>query len=1222
MPTDTPPTKKTVRRGRRRLWGVLAIGLALGTGSSVATYHYYTTPERVRLLCESYLQQFTEGRVTVEAATFSWREGVRLTDVVVHDVPRATDDSTSFLNSTPAFSCRHVAIRLNPLSLITGGRRVESIIAESPTFAIVRDLADGSTNLSRLFRPMLEDPVRGMPAGAAPIVELREARVKVLSRSKEGDRVVDDLTVTIKARSRKLEPNIYDMVWESVGRGPRAGGITAEITAAHAASDGHSQIDLRTGHLRNVRGGLPWMSIEAVMLAINARYDAVGAWNDLLGLDGTVRAVDYNLTRDPQGDGAPSATIALNGASISVPINPAERDVPPHERYLRLEDVDGRITLTGEAIHVELDGLFHASPCHVSATIRAGDERPMTLADVAFEADISVQSLMFPRTDPETAPDEARFIAAFEGLARFYRTYQVRGRADLACRLTKRSGADHPIEVEHALVTLRGAGLTWRPFPYPADEVEGVVEYTPAEGLFLRGLHGRHGQTEIALEGWVEELKAWSKKRVAVTAKHVVVDDALRRALPERYRRIEARFQPEGSIDVEVLVTQEPGTMELPTRPQTRAEVALRGVSARYDDFPYPIDDLTGTLVFESSGAQLRALSGRAGAGRVQIDGQITTSDQVLDGLNLAITAQKVLFDDRLFEALSPEMRTLIDSFEPEGPFNLNAKLTLDPVSGRIVRDLSVMLDGASIRHEGLPIRLRDVIGEVRVSATEVLVNGLTGKYLGATVSVDGRLAAAGAAQSATLLVRANKLQLDDTIRRALPTAWREQLAAWSIDGPVSTETVFRTDPTPTGTRTFAPTSVRLDGVTVHHDDFPIPFHEVRGEIQFDARGIHGSGLTGRYGQAEVTVDLDVRREAGKEDGTISLTAKSLPLDDSLRDLLSKRLRTTWDELTPEGTIDLHLERLSFHRPGADAPREWTVDGYAELTDVAVPHLLAIEHVTGTLVGGGLVLDRLAGTTLSGEFTLKTADILGRRVLDTRSEWSFTRAASGEGVFSLPSLSGLLYGGSVKGAVDLGFDREETEYNISATLHSVDIDKCLNANRTGERIDVRGLLDGRLHLSGTVGDTSSRRGGGQFEIFDGHIYRVPVILAILNVLDLSLTAEDVFGSARADFLISGDRAYLNDLWIRGAAFALVGGGSMSLPDQAVDLGLVRVNPNVAASSWSEFVKGAQREIVELRVTGPLSAPTVGLRPFPGIADELKELFKPRKKPGRIRPSSP
>ena len=191
-------------------------------------------------------------------------------------------------------------------------------------------------------------------------------------------------------------------------------------------------------------------------------------------------------------------------------------------------------------------------------------------------------------------------------------------------------------------------------------------------------------------------------------------------------------------------------------------------------------------------------------------------------------------------------------------------------------------------------------------------------------------------------------------------------------------------------------------------------------------------------------------------------------------------------------------------------------------------------------------------------------------------------------------------------------------------LHSGrDDDRCgrwsFVACEPAHTVEARGRADGHLYLSGVVGDPTQKRGGGRFEIVDGHIYRLPLVLAILHVLNLSIPDADVFDDARADFFITGNRVQLEDIVLRDSALALVGTGSLTLPDRGLDLDLV----NVGVHRWArvplltDFVEGASREFVELHVTGPLSRPTVRARPLRAFGEEFKRLFR-KKKPTRTQ----
>ena len=120
------------------------------------------------------------------------------------------------------------------------------------------------------------------------------------------------------------------------------------------------------------------------------------------------------------------------------------------------------------------------------------------------------------------------------------------------------------------------------------------------------------------------------------------------------------------------------------------------------------------------------------------------------------------------------------------------------------------------------------------------------------------------------------------------------------------------------------------------------------------------------------------------------------------------------------------------------------------------------------------------------------------------------------------------------------------------------------------------------------------------------------------MLDISVPNDDALHEFETEFFVVGNRLNLTDIALRGGSLTLVGEGSMSLPDQAVDLHLV----NIGGRSWArlpviaDLVEGAAREFVELHVTGPVSRPTVRAQPLRGLSDELKKLFQ-KKQPKKV-----
>jgi len=1203
------PTRQTAigqRTGRLRRTLLLVFLFAVVLTGYLLVRHY-TSSERIKAIAEVYLQQFTHGRVTIGSASFSFLDGVRLYDMTVD--PVQAEGSSGNRPVPPVFSCREAKLTHDLMSTLVGDFKINSIVVSQPTCVIVRDAALGRTTLRNLFNVPQRDDQQPV---SMPTIDLRNARITVISRERDDDRAVSELRLSVRALPSRQEPGVYDVVWES-DEGRRA--------------SGHSQIDLPTGRLRNVRGGLPWMSIEAVMLALDATYDGASAWCELLGLDGVVRASDFRLGGGPDQQQTSSATIELREASISIPIDEHERPLPAQDRYLRFERVNGHVEATTNEIQAEFDGLFHGSECSVVATFRGDVDKLSTLQDVGFEAKITAKGLTLPRPDPDSPPAEVRFINRWDKLVEFYHDYDPRGMADLHVDLAKLAGEGEPVVVNRLLFEAREGTASCRYFPYRLNAKGGSVEYTP-EGLWIRDLLAERNGGTVVVSGFMEKPTHESAKEILISGTNILIDDALANSLPSRFRKIGEPFNPQGRLDVEVLMAQPEGKNGMPEIWHSKTKIVLNGVSAAYDQFPYRVQQLTGTLVVAKDVIQVIDVTGTAGDAQIEINGSAVCGSRRIDDLDLSIEAHSVAFGENLFSALPTSLREPLMAFNPAGQFDCETSLGLDPENGTVQYVSHVALEGAILRHEAIPVELHDVDGHLTVTNDGIKVKDLVGRYQDATIHAEGAVTWADGRLTPEFTIRAENLRLDEKIRTALPAQTRQALADWQIDGPISTLTTVGPDSTSPDRAALVRTRAWLSGATIQHAKLPTPLRDVRGEFEISRDVVRAAGIEARFGSAKLHADFDVHRSAAEHEVEIKLSATGVKIDESYRSLLPKKIAGVWDSLRPTGSINLRIDSLRRYQAKPGEPPEWTVGGYVELANVSLPGAADLEGISGVLVGAGTVSDRMGGASLYGELSLTEMTVLGRRLDRIESNWSFVRAADGQGFLEFEPIRGSIYGGMAAGKVGLTFEDDKTEYSLETTIQGMQIQPFLNVPRDvrladRKPIDARGIADVHVYLSGSVGDASSRQGRGRFEILDGHIYRLPIMLAILNVLHLSVPDEDVFEDARAEFFIAGDRMQLRDISLRGSALGLVGSGSLSLPDQGVDLSFVNVGPRRWATIplLSDVIEGTSRELVELHVTGPLARPTVQARPFRGIQEEFERLFQ-RRKPRKIRPAGP
>lgn len=1199
---------KLPRRSRRGRIVALMLAVLVPVVAGLV-YRHYTHPERVRAMAEAFLQRFSHGRVSIESAELTWLSELRLVGVTVEE-PLRDDSSGRNQNSEPLFSCREVKLGLGLVSTLLGTPDVKSVLATEPTFLIVRNEDSGQFNLEGVWR---FDSLDGdWSRVKLPKVELHDARIRVAERHGTELRPVEDFTITLRARPARRTPFRVDITWQTNHWKP---------------SSGHAQMDVRSGHVQSVRGGLPWMRVEALMLAVDAKYRGAHPWNALLGLDGFLRATHFDFGGRLDRGAEASVVIELSDASLSVPVNKAEQAVEPGERYFRFDHVQGEVRLTSKQLDAKFSGRLHGSACSVSATIRSGADGFATLEDVDLTAEIVIDGIMLPRNDPVGAPAEARIVQQWPALASIYDTYDPHGPIDLELSVTKQAGADQPFSLERMRVVARGVDFSHRRFPYRVRDAHGTIDYAP-DGIVISEMHGLGATGTISIEGLVGNLDDSRIKRVSVIGTAIPLDDVFWAALPERYRRFRKQFNPNGSIDLNLVLTQ--SAADDPDRRKWRSHTAvgLRSISASYDRFPYPLEELTGSIVIDTETVTLTNLAGRAGQGRVNVDGTLRFDSQGLSDISVTVQGHEVPFNDQLYAALSDQARREVERFHPHGLFDSQTSLSWNARERRIEQATFVTLEDVMISYDRFPLPVTDVSGRIQINDTETILEGLTGKYGDTTLEAKGVLRRDAAVDGITLVVRARNVQLDEGLRDLLPPAAEEYLRDWRVEGPIATETVLTSDVARPG-EVLQRTRVEFVGASLSHPRLPVALSEVFGDALIDHAGVAAVSVRAKYGPADVQLTYDADRASREGCGIFSVTAENLTLDETVRDLLPSRLATAWERISPHGRLSVFLDELRCHRSDPLGAPRYSVRGRAELENVSLGSTDLLSGATGTLGLHGVINDGLGGTQLKGAFNMPRVDLQGLRIERSQGEWSYVCTKSGEGMVAFRSMYGRLFGGLVSGDVDLEFSGSRLDYNVMATARRMQLAPFLNALRSSrggvhDPIDAEGTVHGRLVLSGTVGDDASPRGGGRFEIVEGHLYRLPLMVGILHVLNLSVPREDAIEEAQAEFDVVGDRIELKDIQLHGKALFLRGYGVLSWPDRSVDLSLFSVSPNDWAREipiLAALIEEASKELVELHVTGPLSKPMVRVRPFHALTDELHRLLK-KKKPRQLQAVKP
>lgn len=1183
---------------RRRRGRVLLVTVLVAAAVCVGTYKYLTSDERVRRIVEHELQRYAPGLVTIGSARFSLFGSTVLHDVVIHSVSLDPAHPIPDLLTCPRIELMH-----DPFRAVLGAPKIDALIADDPTCTILHVDQDSQSSLASVMTTIVD--AAPTQAGSVPLIELRHACVRVLDRGDDGDREVGELRLNVRGRESATEPGQYDVDWESI---PSGSGALPER--------GHAQIDMHTGTLRNIQGGLPQMNLEAVLLAVNARLKGAGAWAELLGIGGKVHAGDFELTNNEEAD-TRSATIDLTDITLSIPCDKLESSESDQARYVRFEDVLGTAVVTGHHIDVAFDGKFQGRPCHLNGTLTWEDD-PESWMDMGFDLQVRVDGLTMPERDDPDHPEAARFIAAHPSIARIYDEFSPSGKADVELSFTRKPGHGRPVRLRHARLTPQDGTIVPRALPYRIDDLTGEIALSE-DSATIHELRGQHGDSTITIRADFDAPIDTGRAEVVINAKRLPLDEELAKLMPKDYRLAWEQSGATGTVDVEVDAKREPPVDGRAAVWHATKTLTFDDLSAVFKAFPYPLKHLGGRLIIDDDRVVIDQIAASDDKSSLQAHGTLTLSEGNVSAMDVTLRGKGLEVNDALLDALPESIKAAVADFHPTGRFDLETRLTGSADQPELHYLTRITLRGNTIRHEALPVEISDVLGEIIIDGDTATLHDVTGRHGTAVVRANGVVHRPSTGLPADLVIECSRVRPTDDIYAALPPAWRAAVSGWDIDGEADLTVhvgIARGD----SGRTTTTATVELDGATIRPPRFPVPIEDVRGTIHVTEAGVQAPKLTGRYGAAGLSGSIDYTfDESGPGKALIKLRAANLALDERVGALLSERMRTSWDQWQPGGTIDLDLDRLGFLAVGPDQSPTWTTSGRAKLRDVSFDGGAGIDRAVGDVAFTGFVCDRSGGLTLSGNIDLAGVRVHERKLEAVTGAWSLLRAAHGLGRFAIKNINANLYDGSLIASVVLNLEPDATHYEVSADLREANLAPLLKPDaRQRDDETTEGRADIQFELMGKAGDVASRRGQGIVNVVGKDIYRMPVVLSMIQVLNLAMPISRSFNALEARGYLVGDTISLTDARVSGEGVMLVGQGTVALSNLAADLIFVSVNP----SKWgrvpvlNDLLDEVSRRVVALGVSGTLHDPIVRIRPFHGLAEELRTIFVKQKPKNR------
>jgi hypothetical protein len=819
---------------------------------------------------------------------------------------------------------------------------------------------------------------------------------------------------------------------------------------------------------------------------------------------------------------------------------------------------------------------------------------------------------------PLVAPADVNGIGPLRSLQKFFARYRPTGTVDSIT--VNASGNFRKLRESEVLGTLvcKDVSVCDVRFPYPIDHLAGELEFTQSS-ILMKQLSGKHGDVDVQIEGWTKGSGAARQYQYKISTGNMILDEALYAALQPGQKRMWDAFRPSGIVAADYRLVR-----SSPTDKRMYLSVELKDVAASFQEFPYPLADLTGQLYFDRDGIVATNVCSDSGGRRVRLNAKVTKHSTGKSIYYISIDANDVPMDAALEKALPPHYRDLYARMEADGVIDAKARVfstgdanTVGPVS--YLAD--VVCRSKSLKLEQMPVVLSDVVADAAVSPHSVTIRSLDGRYEQSRIALAGgmRMDAGLKSRRYHAEVTAEDFPFNDTTIDLLPPSLGRQIAAFRPQGRGNLHVKYeKTDgnepPVYTG-------EVECLGVSINHERLPYPLQDVRGTISLTPDGLTLKDVTAApvdpcqpKGLAAIRINGSASLAKGSlTGGTFSLGAQGMLFTKELGEAMPEGIARVYRDLSPHGPLSLDVPKLVISKTAQD-------------------ELVAEFEAAADLQGNDL---RVAGTTMKvagdvkidGAYGAKTGFTKGRigfageqLVIKDRTITNVTAEAvydPNTRRWSTDDLLGDCYHGQVLGSLHVG--RGETggvEYLLQAALHRVDLQAFLQAGKPSATTDASfssGTLNAVLSLGGSTGNAASRRGLCQVDIANMRVGKVSPLSNLLSVLSLNEPTDYTFERMQIDSYIKHDTMLIRKLDMSGRNVAFTGSGTVLLSDGGLNLVLTARGQRLAAAEPSviqALTEGLGGAVVRMEVTGRVNNPLVETRTLPVIEDSLRILGTP------------
>lgn len=787
-----------------------------------------------------------------------------------------------------------------------------------------------------------------------------------------------------------------------------------------------------------------------------------------------------------------------------------------------------------------------------------------------LDLQVQLENLLLTRTPQADAIvyTEAVLNLLDPGLQRFLRRFQPEGFGDMSLRISGKLSDLAQSQITGQIIC-RDISVLNQQFPYLLEKMTGRIELT-GKNLTLHDLQARHGPSVFVISGRVEEMGPRARVAMHITSRDLLLTEEIKQALSPRLQQTWFEFAPTGKCAIEYDFLRRPDRSK-----KQHLTVDLLDTSCTYDRYPYPLTNLTGTVVFEPNSVTLKNVTSRPGADqRITIAGTISRLREDAPLCDLHIRTNHLVLDQTFRNTFRKSQRQMLEKFDIDGRLDLDMQvrgtvLPPQPIPFRA----NMTVQASSMSWKQFPLPFRDLQMKASVNPEEMKIESLTAAY-----GPDGQCRMSGQIRreggqpprfSGVFSVSANDLPLDDPF-------WKAMQTAGIYPGLLS--------------RVRAQGIVDLDGHFSASDLQTSDFSRQL-TIQFKECSLYAPGRDWKSGPVMGTLHVRDRRIDLE-----SCILNQLPVNEAFRDLLPPDKAGILSILEPLAILDVELEHLQWNTD----PRLSSFDGKGRIGihQGTVPRL-SLEQLEGFLAGR--ITSRAGWNSMegSGTFGARSFCVLGRTVTDLAGPW---RADPNTGQWTCEPVSAGCYDGRMLGKLIVQTDQPDWPYQAGVVFENIRLDPLLRAGRLTQqdRTVAEGHLRGSIDLGGRLWKFENNEGRIQLEAADMKLGRESLFGRALTMMQMRRPTEYTFTEMLIEALLKDGVLDSERILLAGENAVYRGAGKLNLADRSIRMELTAFGrrKDQEPSLLSALAENLGAALARVEVTGTLDQPDIHPVPLP------------------------